>query len=43
MSVEFDTWIIAGWWEKIFVETIRDLRLVEKQYETWVGEAPPQA
>ena len=43
MSVEFDTWIIAGWWEKIFVETIRDLRLVGKQYETWVGEAPPQA
>ena len=45
MSVEFDTWIIAGWWEKIFVETIRDLRLVGKgkQYETWVGEEPPQA
>ena len=43
MFVEFDTWIIAGWWEKIFVETIRDLRLVGKQYETWVGEAPPQA
>ena len=45
MFVEFDTWIIPGWWEKIFVETIRDLRLVGKgkQYETWVGEAPPQA